>query len=249
MLPLYGLIGTSLTHSFSPAYFKKKFAEQNIDAFYEAFPIPYIRELPDLLEHNPDMRGLNVTVPFKEAIIPYLDELDYVAAQIGAVNCVVIRNGRKKGYNTDSKAFEQSLIPLLTPHHSKALILGTGGSCKAVSYALEQLGIAYERVSQVKKPDLLTYAELTPAIIAERKLIINTTPVGMYPNMDAAPDIPYEAIGANHLLFDLIYNPEETKFLQNGRLRGAAIKNGFEMLQLQAEASWDIWSAQNEIPE
>src|SRR6185312_13130354 len=173
MQPLYGLIGITLTHSFSPAYFKKKFAEQNIDAFYEAFPIPYIRDLPDLLEHNPDMAGLNVTVPYKEAIIPYLDELDPVSQQIGAVNCVVIKNGKKKGYNTDALAFEQSLNPLLTAHHTQALILGTGGSSKAVAYALGQLGIPLQKVSQSKKEGLLTYDDLTPELIGQYKLIIN----------------------------------------------------------------------------
>ncbi len=249
MQPLYGLIGITLTHSFSPAYFKKKFAEQNIDAFYEAFPIPYIRELPDLLEHNPDMAGFNVTIPYKEAVIPYLDEVDPVAAQIGAVNCVVIAQGKKKGYNTDAIAFERSLNPLLTPHHTQALILGTGGSSKAVAYALEQLGIPFKKVSQNKKNDQLAYEELTPEIIAQYKLIINTTPLGMYPSMDESPFIPYDALTEHHLLYDLIYNPEETRFLVQGKQKGAATKNGFEMLQLQAEASWDLWSAARQEPE
>ncbi|MCW3124185.1 MAG: Shikimate dehydrogenase substrate binding domain protein [Flavipsychrobacter sp.] len=250
MQPLYGLIGITLTHSFSPAYFKKKFAEHNIDAFYEAFPIPYIRELPDLLENNPDMAGLNVTIPYKEAIIPYLDDIDPVAAQIGAVNCVVIKGNRKKGFNTDAIAFEKSLNPLLTPHHTQALILGTGGSSKTVAYVLEQLGIPYKKVSQTAKEDRYTYEQLTPELISQYKLIINTTPLGMYPVMDECPSIPYEGIGEHHVLYDLIYNPEETKFLVQGKLKGATIKNGFEMLQLQAEASWDIWSAANtETPE
>ncbi len=249
MQPLYGLIGIILNHSFSPAYFKKKFAEQNIDALYEPFPIPYIRELPALLENNPDLAGLNVTIPYKEAVIPYLDEIDEVADHIGAVNCIVIKNGWKKGYNTDATAFEQSLNPLLTPHHTNALILGTGGSSKAVAYVLEQLGIPFQKVSRNKKEGVLTYEELTPELITQYKLIINTTPAGMYPNVDAAPNIPYSAIGENHLLYDLIYNPEETKFLSLGKEKGATIKNGFEMLQLQAEASWELWSANREIPE
>jgi len=249
MQPLYGLIGITLTHSFSPAYFKKKFAAQHIDASYEAFPIPYIRALPALLENHPNLVGLNVTIPYKEAVIPYLDETDAVAQEIGAVNCIVIKNGKKKGYNTDAGAFEQSLITSLTPHHTHALILGTGGSSKTVAFVLEQLGIPYRKVSQNKKDGLLTYEELTRELIAEHTLIINTTPVGMYPNIDTAPSIPYYAVGEDHLLYDLIYNPEETKFLHLGKERGAAIKNGFEMLQLQAEASWDLWSANMQMPE
>ena len=242
MQPLYGLIGTSLTHSFSPAYFKKKFADQKINAFYESFPIPYIREFPELLENNPDMAGLNVTAPYKEAIIPYLDELDPVAEQIGAVNCVVIKGEWKKGYNTDALAFEKSLVPLLTAQHGRALILGTGGSSKTVAYVLRQLGIPFQKVTHSRK-DALRYEDLTPELIAGHKLIVNATPLGMYPNIDGIPALPYQAIGSHHLLYDLIYNPQETKFLQLGRVNGAATKNGFEMLRLQGEASWDIWAA------
>jgi shikimate dehydrogenase len=242
MRPLYGLIGITLTHSFSPAYFRKKFAREHINAFYEAFPIPYIRELPDLLERNPDMAGLNVTIPYKEAVIPYLDEIDPVASQIGAVNCIVIKDGKKTGYNTDAAAFEQSLNPLLKPQHTHALILGGGGSSKAVIYALTQLGIRFQKVSRTKRADTLTYEEISPEIIARHKLIVNTTPLGMYPNMETYPPIPYEAIGEHHLLFDLIYNPEETRFLALGKQNGATVKNGFEMLQAQAELSWQLWS-------
>lgn len=242
MQPLYGLIGITLTHSFSPAYFKKKFAEQHIDAVYEAFPIPYIRELPTLMENNPNLAGLNVTIPYKEAVIPYLDELDPVAEQIGAVNCIVIKGNYKKGYNTDAIAFEQSLNPLLTKHHKQALILGTGGSSKTVAYVLEQLGIPYQKVSRNPKQGRLPYEALTPELISRCKLIINTTPAGMYPNVDNAPPIPYDTIGEHHLLYDLIYNPVETKFLEQGKDKGATTKNGFEMLRLQADASWDLWS-------
>jgi shikimate dehydrogenase len=248
MQSLYGLIGITLTHSFSPAYFKKKFAAHGIDATYEAFPIPYIRELPALLESNPGLAGLNVTIPYKEAVIPYLDETDPVAQQTGAVNCIVIKDGYKKGYNTDAAAFEQSLNPLLTPQHTGALILGTGGSSKTVAYVLTQLGIPFRKISRSNKGGGLTYEELTPDIISRHKLIINTTPLGMYPDTDAAPPIPYEGISEHHLLFDLLYNPAETKFLLLGKRNGAATKNGFEMLQLQAEASWEIWSA-NVMPE
>jgi len=242
MPALYGLIGFPLTHSFSPAYFKKKFAEQNIDAVYEAFPLTGINEFPALLNTLPALRGLNVTLPYKEAVIPLLDDLDSSAREIGAVNCIAIRNGNTKGYNTDATGFEHSLNPLLEPQHTQALILGTGGSSKAVAYALLMLGIPYTLVSRSYKPGCIAYDDLTIEIIADHKLIINTTPLGLYPAIDAAPPIPYEGIGTQHLLYDLIYNPEETKFLTIGKALGASIKNGFEMLQLQAEAAWDIWT-------
>jgi len=242
MPALYGLIGYPLAHSFSPAYFKKKFADQNIDATYEAFTIEDISGFPDLLNANPNLQGLNVTIPHKETVIFYLDELDSTAFEIGAVNTITLKNGIKKGYNTDATGFEQSLIPLLQSQHTHALILGTGGSSKAVAYVLKQLGIAYRFVSRKEQPGCLTYPELTAEIIAQHKLIVNTTSLGLYPYIDGAPSIPYENLTAHHLLYDVIYNPEETKFLSLGKERGAAIKNGFEMLQLQAEASWNIWS-------
>ena len=248
MQSLYGLIGITLTHSFSPAYFKKKFAALNIDATYEPFPIPYIRDLPAILENNPPLAGLNVTIPYKEAVMPYLDEIDPVALHIGAVNCIVIREGWKKGYNTDALAFEQSLNPLLTPELTSALILGTGGSSKTIAYVLTQLGIPFQKVSRGNKNGTLSYEELTPEIISQHKLIINTTPLGMYPNTEDAPPISYEGIGEHHVLYDLIYNPEETRFLWLGKQNGATIKNGFEMLQLQAEASWELWS-NGSVPE
>lgn len=249
MSALFGIIGFPLAHSFSPAYFKKKFAEHNTDALYEPFLLNNIEELPALLLANPTIQGLNVTIPYKEAVLPYLDELDNTAEEIGAVNCIVFRNGKKKGYNTDSIGFEQSLVPFLQPQHTHALILGTGGSSKAVAYVLKQLGIAYRFVSRAKQHDYLVYEELTPEIISQHKLIINTTALGMYPNVESAPALPYEAISAQHLLYDLIYNPEETLFLARGKVQGAAIKNGFEMLQLQADASWDIWSISRNVPE
>ncbi len=249
MPALYGLIGYPLTHSFSPAYFKKKFAEQRTDAQYEAFPLEHISEFGHLLHTHPELEGLNVTIPYKEAVIPYLDEMDSTAAEIGAVNCITIRKGVKKGYNTDVTGFEQSLIPLLHPRHKQALILGTGGSSKAVAYVLKQLGIPFLFVSREKTEGQLTYDSLTPEIVAQNKLIVNTTPLGLYPNIDGAPGIPYEGIGAQHLLYDLVYNPEETKFLAAGKERGAVIKNGFEMLQLQAEAAWNVWTMGSAVPE
>ncbi len=242
MLALYGLIGFPLTHSFSPAYFKMKFAAQHLDAVYELFPIKAIREFPELLKNNPDLAGLNVTTPYKEAIIRYIDDLDKVAEEIGAVNCLAFNDGKLKGYNTDAVAFEKSLNPLLKSQHTQALILGTGGSSKAVAYTLTQLGIPYRKVSRDKTDEVFTYAELSNEIIAHYKLIINTTPVGMYPNVDDVPPISFRSIGENHLVYDLIYNPEETKFLSLAKARGAVVKNGFEMLQLQAEASWEIWN-------
>lgn len=249
MPALFGIIGFPLAHSFSPAYFKKKFAEHNTDAVYEPFLLNTIEELPALLQANPTLQGLNVTIPYKEAVLPYLDELDSTAAEIGAVNCIAFKNGKKKGYNTDCIGFEQSLVPFLQPQHTHALILGTGGSSKAVAYALKLLGITYRLVSRAKQTDYLVYEELTPEIIDQHKLIINTTALGMYPNVESAPALSYDAIGAQHLLYDLIYNPEETLFLSRGKEQGAAIKNGFEMLQLQADASWDIWSATRNVPE
>ena len=238
----YGLIGYPLEHSFSPAYFKMKFMSQHIDAVYELFPLETISGFTGLLESHPGLEGLNVTTPYKEAVMPSLHQLDEVAREIGAVNCIAIKNGKTKGYNTDAMGFEKSLNPLLKPQHNHALILGTGGSSKAVAYALTQLGIPFQKVSREKSEGTLTYSELSADIISHHKLIVNTTPSGMYPNVDAVPPFPFDHVSSHHLLFDLIYNPEETKFLVMGRERGAVTKNGFEMLQLQAEASWGIWS-------
>jgi len=234
-----------LSHSFSPAYFKKKFAALHIDALYESFPIADINDLPALLDTHPDIEGLSVTIPYKETVIPLLDAVDDTAAQVGAVNCISIKNGRKKGYNTDIIGFEQSLVPLLTPRHTHALIMGTGGASAAVAYVLAQLGIPFQKVSRTEKSDCIAYGQLTADIVSSHRLIINTTPVGMYPHADAAPPMPYSSITDQHLLYDLIYNPEETLFLKRGKENGAVIKNGFEMLQLQAEASWDIWMNAN----
>lgn len=240
----YGIIGYPLTHSFSPAYFRKKFAALGIESTYEAFPLTDISELPDLLRKNPGIAGLNVTTPYKELVMPFLREMDEVAATIGAANCLVIRNGLIKGYNTDAEGFEKSLVPLLKPEHTKALVLGTGGASRAVVYVLSQLCIPYKCVSGSEAPGSLSYPELTNEIVSAHKLIINTTPVGMYPDVTAQLPMPFDGIGPGHLLYDLIYNPEETMFLAAGRQRGAATKNGFEMLTIQAEASWSIWSRQ-----
>lgn len=241
MPALYGLIGYPLKTSFSPAYFAEKFAREHIDASYRLFPMADVAALPALLLEYPKLRGLNVTIPHKTAVIPLLHDLSEEAAAIGAVNCIAIRNGHTRGFNTDAGAFGDSLTPLLAPHHKKALILGTGGASKAVSYVLDQLGIPYRYVSRTPAEGHLTYAALSADIVRDHPLLINTTPLGMSPDTGFCPAIPYEGIGRDHLLYDLIYTPAETLFLTMGKERGAGIKNGLEMLHLQAEAAWHIW--------
>lgn len=244
----YGLIGYPLKHSFSIGYFNEKFEAENIDAQYVNFEIPDIRDFMEVIEENPNLCGLNVTIPYKEQVIPYLDELDKDTAKIGAVNVIkIIRlpKGKVKlvGYNSDIVGFTQSIEPLLQPHHTKALILGTGGASKAVFHGLDNLGIKATFVSRTKKSDdILTYRELTPEIMQEHTVIVNTTPLGMYPKVDFCPDIPYDQLTPNHLLYDLLYNPNETLFMKKGKAKGAVVKNGLEMLLLQAFASWEIWN-------
>jgi len=240
---LYGLIGFPLGHTFSPGYFNAKFAREGIDAEYKAFPIASISELHQLLELYPHLSGLNVTTPYKEQVIPLLDECDETATGIGAVNCINIADGKTKGFNTDIIGFEQSLLPLLQPGMDKAIVLGTGGAARAVKYVLDKYKVSYTSVSRVEKDGLLSYTELTDEIIESHKIIINTTPLGMYPFTESYPPIPYGALGPQHLLYDLIYNPEFTTFLQKGKQQGAMIKNGLQMLELQADASWAIWNS------
>ena len=211
-------------------------------ARYERFEIENIESLPEIIRAYPELRGLNVTLPFKQQIISYLDDLSPEAAAIGAVNCILVRDGKLTGYNTDSLGFRASLLPLLGAPHDRALVLGTGGSSRAVHHALQGLGITSRSVSRRKGAHTLTYQELSPELVKAHKIIINTTPLGMYPRTEELPDIPYDAITPEHVLYDLIYNPEETRFLQEGRARGATTKNGLEMLQLQAEASWELWN-------
>jgi shikimate dehydrogenase len=242
-MKVYGLIGYPLSHSFSKGFFAEKFEKEDIKGcLYDSFPIPAIEEFPALLTQYPDLCGLNVTIPYKQAVMPFLDELSPAAADIKAVNCIDFRNGKKIGYNTDAIGFRRSLEPLLQSHHDKALVLGTGGAAKAVQYVLKSLNIPYQLVSRQAAPGNITYDQLDEAIMASHTLIVNTTPLGMYPNVDASPELPYQLISSRHLLYDLIYNPATTAFLQQGADKGATIKNGHEMLILQAEASWEIWN-------
>ncbi|MGH2642449.1 MAG: shikimate dehydrogenase family protein [Chitinophagaceae bacterium] len=239
----FGLIGFPLSHSFSKKYFSEKFQREHIaDCHYENYPLPSVDLFLGLIKQTENMEGLNITIPYKESVISHLDYLDPEAEKIHAVNCIHINNGKSTGFNTDIIGFERSLNPLLQAHHNHALILGTGGASKAVSYVLSKLNISFHCVSRQKKGDYFTYDGLTEEIIRQNTLIINTTPLGTSPEIHQCPDIPYQFLGKEHLLYDLIYNPAETLFLQKGKQQGAVIKNGYEMLVLQAEASWEIWN-------
>ncbi len=238
-----GLIGYPLSHSFSKGYFAEKFRKENISGFiYDTYPLENIEQIEKLFQTK-NLIGLNVTIPYKEAVLPYLDQLDQTASEIGAVNTIKIQNGIKTGYNTDCYGFEKSFIPQLESHHRKALILGTGGASKAVVYILNQLGISYKYVSRTKQKDFLTYEDISPELIKEFSVIINTTPLGMYPKTETLPQLPYEALTARHYLYDLVYNPELTAFLQKGIDKNSKVKNGLDMLHLQAEKAWEIWTA------
>lgn len=241
----YGLIGFPLHHSFSMSFFNEKFQNENIAAEYCNFEIPTIEHLPGIIAQHGNLRGLNVTIPYKEKVISYLDELSDEARTIGAVNVVKItrHNGQPylKGFNSDIIGFTRSIEGLLKPHHRKALILGTGGASKAIRYGLEQLGLEYRFVSRREQPGMLTYEQITADTIREYEVIVNCTPCGMYPHCDEAPALPYEAMNENNLLYDLIYNPDQTLFMRKGAQAGAVTKNGLEMLLLQAYASWEFW--------
>jgi len=241
----YGLIGYPLTHSFSQRYFTEKFEREGIqDCSYSNFSLTTIDELAGILS-DAELCGLNVTIPYKEKVIAYLDEQSPVVAAIGACNCIRIEGGRRTGYNTDVVGFEQSLVGHLGYHHRRALVLGTGGAAKAVEYVLRKLGIEYRLVTRRPRPDTgdMGYEQVSPLLLADYTLIINTTPLGMHPRIEECPPLPYDAIGTRHYLFDLIYNPARTVFLQKGEERGATVENGYEMLLLQAEESWRIWNA------
>lgn len=240
-----GLLGRNISYSFSKAYFKKKFESEGISNIsYENFDIETINELPKILKTTPNLKGFNITIPYKEAIIPFIDKLNKKAKEIGAVNTVKISKKNKLiGYNTDCYGFKKSIKPYLKSEHKKALILGTGGASKAIAYTLKTLNIDYKYVSRTARKGIdFTYNSLTEDILKQHQIIINCTPLGTSPDIDVCPDIPYSAIGKHHILYDLIYNPEETKFLRLGKNHGATAINGLEMLKLQAEKAWSIWN-------
>lgn len=240
----YGLIGKNIDYSFSRKYFTAKFEKLKLQYTYVNFDLSAIREFSDLLEAEQDkIHGFNVTIPYKQSIIPYLDSISKKAQKIGAVNTIKIdKKGKLKGFNTDWYGFYHSLKPLLKYSNKKVLILGTGGASKAVEFAVKKLKLKYKFVSRIKQDDNFVYSELTEDIIRQYTVIINTTPVGTFPDVDVMPEIPMEGITAKHIVYDLIYNPEQTKLLQEASRRGATVKNGEEMLQLQAEKAWDIWN-------
>ncbi len=243
----YGLIGYPLSHSFSKKYFSEKFLKEGIKGHrYELFPIESIELLPDVLAENPSLCGLNVTIPYKVAVLYFLNEIEEAAEKIGAVNCIAIRNFEGeyylKGYNTDAYGFEASLKPLLTAQHQKALVFGDGGAAKAVKYVLDKLQIEYTVVVRKDTPGCILYEAVTPEILATHKLLINTTPLGMSPHTETYPEIDYTLLGSEHLAYDLVYNPLETAFLKKAAAQGAVVKNGLEMLHKQAEKAWEIWN-------
>jgi shikimate dehydrogenase len=246
----YGLIGYPLGHSFSIGYFNEKFENEGIDARYINFEIPTIEHLREVLDSTPDLKGLNVTIPYKEKVIEYLDSVSPEARAIGAVNVIkVTHKGKKtllKGFNSDVIGFTQSIEPMLEKCHKKALILGTGGASKAIDYGLRSLGLETVFVSRYERPCTVQYDKLKPEDVKEYNVIVNCTPLGMYPKTEECPLLPYEAMDSNNLLYDLIYNPDETMFMKMGKKYGATVKNGLEMLLLQAFASWEFWNGERE---
>ena len=245
---LYGLIGKSLSHSFSMDFFNQKFIAEEIDASYINFEIDDVSDLMLILSEYPNINGLNVTSPYKEQVLPYMDEFDETAKMVGAINVIkILRNGNSSefklvGYNSDFLGFKNSIEPCLTDEMTKSLVLGAGGACKAVKAALESLGIEVSVVSRKKSATTLTYEELTKQMIHDHKIIVNTTPLGTYPHVETCPDIPYRFITPSHLCYDLVYNPSETAFMKKTAEHGAAVKNGLEMLLLQAFESYRIWT-------
>ena len=243
---MYGLIGKKLGHSFSADFFNEKFKREGIDNRYYLFEIPSITDFPTLLKENPQLEGLNVTIPYKQEVIPYLDSLSEEASEINAVNVIkFIKEGDKtvlKGYNSDCIGFKESLEPLLHPAIRKGLILGTGGASKAVAYVLNKLGIGYKFVSRNPQPGQFSYEDLDDQVIREHLLIVNTTPLGMYPAIENCPPIPYQFLTKDHICYDLVYNPEQTLFMKLSKEEGATVKNGLEMLYLQAIEAWRIWN-------
>jgi len=241
----FGLIGKDISYSFSKGFFSEKFENENrTDCSYENFDLQDISEFETILKKIPDLKGLNVTIPYKEQVIPYLDKLNKKAKKIGAVNTIKIsKKGKLTGYNTDYYGFKKSIEPFLKPHHKNALILGTGGASKAIRYALKRLNISVTYVSRLtSNTNTVTYQSLSEADITKHTIIINCTPLGTHPDISKSPDIPYQFITNKHLLYDLVYNPAETTFLQKGKAQGASICNGLLMLHLQAKKSWKIWN-------
>ena len=243
----YGLIGFPLVHSFSKQFFTEKFAKEHIDAQYLNFEIETVDNLINIIKEHPQLKGLNVTIPHKQHVMPLLNELSTEAQEIGAVNVIAIHRNDNgditlKGYNADVIGFENSIRPLLKPHHTKALILGTGGASKAVDYGLRRLGLKTTFVSRTPREGMLTYSQLDSEIMEQYTVVVNCTPLGTFPHQETFADIPYHLLGSQHLLYDLVYNPSKTMFLQKGEAQGATIKNGLEMLHLQALASWDFWN-------
>lgn len=244
----YGLIGYPLGHSFSVNYFNQKFADEGINAKYINFEIPTIDHIIEVVSSNPELKGLNVTIPYKERVIEFLDQLSPEARAIGAVNVIrVTHDGGKihmKGFNSDVIGFTQSIEPMLENYHKKALVLGTGGASKAICYGLKSLGLETVCVSRYERPETICYKDITPEVVQEYNVIVNCTPVGMFPKTDQCPKLPYEALTDRNILYDLIYNPNETLFMKKGAERGAQVKNGLEMLLLQAFASWEMWNGE-----
>ncbi|MDT3388856.1 MAG: shikimate dehydrogenase [Bacteroidota bacterium] len=243
----YGLIGKHLGHSFSIGYFNEKFQSEGIDATYENFEISTVDGIREIIDTNPELKGLNVTIPYKEEVINYLDFVSPNAREIGAVNVIkVVHKGKKtilKGYNSDIIGFTRSIEPMLKPYHKKALILGAGGAGKAVMTGLKSLGVETLMVSRSTRPNTIRYEQLTPNLVQEYNVIVNCTPLGMYPKVNEFPQLPYEGMNEKNLLYDLIYNPDETMFMRKGKAQGAVTKNGLEMLLLQAFASWEFWNS------
>ncbi|PVX50035.1 shikimate dehydrogenase [Balneicella halophila] len=246
---IYGLIGYPLGHSFSKEYFEKRFLREHIKTEFRNFEIQSITKFPEILQKYPQIKGLSVTIPYKQTIIPYLDELEESARQIGAVNSIKVEQRADKpytvGYNTDCYGFGKSLDSFIPQEINTALILGTGGASKAVAYALKERDITYKFVSRTTSQSILTYKDLSNQVIQICQLIINTTPLGMFPNTETFPEIPYQFLTAQHYLYDLVYNPDLTKFLEKGKVNGAHIKNGYDMLEYQAERSWELWNLTN----
>ena len=246
---IYGLIGYPLTHSFSKGFFNQKFLAEGINAEYINFEIPDIGDFMEIVAEHPNLAGMNVTIPYKEQVIPYLDDMDAVARRIGAVNVIKFVKGKSDndfrliGYNSDVIGFTDSIRPMLKPCHRRALVLGTGGAAKAVAAGLEMLGIGVQLVSRTRREGVIAYDDITPEIMAAHKVVVNTTPLGMYPHVDECPDIPYELIDSDFLCYDLLYNPERTLFMRKAAAQGAEVKNGLEMLLLQAFVSWDVWQS------